>query len=174
MLRSFVALALITGCASATGARDATPTRPAPARAAPTEPPPDPPPAAPLSPIEREVLGAVEADPTVVAMCADSARQGGPCVVYVDAPGVGTCPPHLAELHPCLWTVAVMANMGTHASRRATMLVRPDGVVVAAANLFCPPMRPADWARVERASLAGRPVDDCPPHVPEVGEPPSP
>ena len=111
------------------------------------------------------MLGAVESNATVRATCAASAARGGPCLVYIDMPGVGSCPPGLALVHPCLWTVAVASNMGSHVSRLATMLVRPDGVVVAAANLFCPPMAPAAWERVARSSLAGTPVDDCPPAV---------
>lgn len=193
VLRLALVLALIPACASTTSSTPSTSSlarsspssaSPAPSSSSAPSPPAAPvdpvsaPPAAPappppLGPIERAVLGGVESNATVRAMCAASAAQGGPCLVYVDMPGEGTCPPGLALVHPCLWTVAVASNMGTHASRRATMLVRPDGVVVAAANLFCPPMAPAAWEGVERASLAGTPVDDCPPAVADAPGTPS-
>lgn len=176
VLRLTLVLALIPACASTPpppspaapvsrpASSDASPLASSDAsRAASAAPAPP-----PLGPEERTVLRAVETDATVLALCADSARRGGPCVVYVDAPGDGACPPDLGLVHPCLWTVVVGSNMGTHVSRRATMLVRPDGVVVAAANLYCPPMAPRAWAEVERASLAGRPVEDCPPGVPDA------
>jgi hypothetical protein len=135
-----------------------------PARS-PADPPVAPP--APDPEVEAVVLAAVRKDPTIQSACRVSAARGGPCVFAVE-PGEGTCPAALAALHPCLWSVGLLSDMGSHASRFATVLVHPNGEIVGVADLACAPASLSEWAKLQRLRNAGR-EPECPAELPVIG-----
>ncbi len=98
----------------------------------------------------------------VKAICREAEAQGARCMAYPEEPGSRVCPPGRPLDDPCLASIYLGANMGTHASRMATFRVDPGTLeVVAVTSLACPILvsLPA-WRAQEAASRAGKP-EEC-------------
>lgn len=108
---------------------------------------------------ETAMIEAVGELAEVKAICRDAEAQGATCTLFPEERGARACPPGRHPEDPCLGSIYLGSNMGTHTSRIATFRVDPGTLeVVGVSSLACPIVLPLPaWRANEAATRAGKP-----------------